>query len=78
VDGRGSQALKVDRWMEMADRWRGGRKEEGAVLLVLGRRRWACKVALPLAVLLARATQPSGWGVLAGVLRSEGCLLMLV
>jgi hypothetical protein len=42
------------------------------VLLALERRRWACKAALPLAVLLARATRPSGWGVLGGVLRVCG------
>jgi hypothetical protein len=46
-----------------------------AVLLVLGWRRWACKAALPLAVLLARATRPSGWGGLEGVLRVCGVLV---
>jgi hypothetical protein len=43
-----------------------------AVLLALERRRWACKAALPLVVLLARATRPQWVGVLGGVLRVCG------
>jgi hypothetical protein len=38
----------------------GGPSGLGAALLVLGRQRWACKAALPLAVPLARAIRPSG------------------
>jgi hypothetical protein len=52
------EALKV----ELAD----GKGGASGLWPLEGRRRWACKAALPLAVLLARATWPSGWGVLGG------------